>query len=153
MSTSDPRALLADIVGQRCERATNPYGSILSLDFGVLGKREGDDSSSLSHGWRHLTVLSPWRLQDDKGIRCDWNCDGGAGGQITAEISRLTGQVVVSAVTTLPAWDMVMRFSSGVELVVFGDSNDDREDAWFILGTDGTECGASPRVHEIDDDR
>lgn len=149
MSTTDPRVLLADIVGQRCECATNPHGSILSLDFGHLGRREDDDVSSPLHGWRHLTVLSPWRLQDNEEVQCDWNSDGGAGGVIAAVIAHLEGQVVVSAATTLPAWDLTIQFASGVQLVVFGDNNDDREDAWFILGTDGAECGAAPRVRAL----
>lgn len=150
MKDSDPRALLADIVGQRCERAKNPHGSILSLDFGELGRREDDDTASVLHGWRHLTVLSPWRLQMPAEVLCDWNSSSGSEGVIAAVIARLEGQTVVAATTTTPAWDLTLTFSSGVQLVAFGDNTDDREDAWFILGTDGTECGAIPVVRAVD---
>lgn len=150
MATSDLRALLADIVGQRCERATNPHGSILSLDFGALARRENDDSSSVAHGWRHLTIFSPWRLQSEDEILCDWNSDGGAGGVITTVLSQLEGQTAVSTATEPPAWDMTIQFSSGLQLVVFGDSTDDRDDAWFILGTDGKEGGATPVLRTTD---
>lgn len=146
MSDSDPRVLLADVLGQRCERATNPHGSILSLDFGELGRRKDDDASAVLHGWRHLTVLSPWRLQLPAEVLCDWNSSGGSEGVLGVVIAQLEGQTVVAAATTEPAWDLTLTFSSGVQLVVFGDSTDDREDAWFILGTDGMECGAVPVV-------
>lgn len=150
MSNSDLHGLLSDIVGQRCERATNPHGSILSLDFGELGRRTDDDASSMSHGWRHLTVLSPWRLQLPTEVLLDWNSNGGSEGAITITIAQLEGQTVVSASTAMPAWDLAILFSSGIQLVVFGDSTDDREDAWFILGTDGKECGAIPVVRAAD---
>ncbi len=146
MSDSDPRGLLADVVGQRCERATNPHGSILSLDFGELGRREDDEASSTLHGWRHLTVLSPWRLQQPDEVLCDWNSSGGPEGALPSVIAQLEGQTVIAATTTTPAWDLTIVFSSGMRLLVFGDNTDDREDAWFILGTDGTECGAVPVV-------
>jgi hypothetical protein len=150
MKDSDPRVLLADVVGQRCERATNPHGSILSLDFGELGRRIDDDASSVLHGWRHLTILSPWRLQLPAEVLCDWNSSGGPSGALGAVIAQLEGQTVVAAATTTPAWDLILTFSSGVQLMVFGDSTDSREDAWFILGTDGTECGAVPVVRAAD---
>ncbi len=144
MIDADPRVLLADVVGQRCERATNPHGSILSLDFGELGRRKGDDAASVLHGWRHLTVYSPWRLQLPQEILCDWNSSSGSAGVIIAVVAQLQGQSVVAAATAAPAWDLKITFSSGIELAVFGDNTDDREDAWFILGTDGAECGAIP---------
>ena len=150
MIDSDPRVLLADVIGQRCERATNPHGSILSLDFGELGHRKGDDASSVLHGWRHLTVLSPWRLQLPAEILCDWNSSGGTEGVIAAVVAQLEGEAVVAAATAAPAWDLTITFSSGVQLVVFGDNTDEREDAWFILGTDGAECGAIPVVRAAD---
>lgn len=147
MNKIDPRALLGDIVGQRCERAANPHGSILSLDFGTLGRRQGDDAAAPTHGWRHLTVLSPWRLQNDHEILCDWNTDGGRNGTIASAIEKLVGQLAVAAHAAPPAWDATITWSNGLTLVIFGDSTDDRDDAWFILGTDGAEAGATPIVH------
>lgn len=83
-------------------------------------------------------------------VLCDWNSSSGSEGVIAAVIARLEGQTVVAATTTTPAWDLTLTFSSGVQLVAFGDNTDDREDAWFILGTDGTECGAIPVVRAVD---
>ena len=148
MSNSDLQALLRDIIDQRCEGATNPHGSILSLDFGTLGLRPDDEPTAALHGWRHLTILSPWRLQDDQQILCDWNTTGGKSGTISSVIGQLLGQQVVAAHTSPPGWDLTIRWSKGLSLVVFGDSNDEREDAWFILGTDGAEAGASPMIRQ-----
>lgn len=146
MQKSDIHGLLHDIVGQRCERATNPHGSILSIDFGALGRRPDDDLSATLHGWRHLSILSPWRIQDQQHILADWNTNGGRSGTISAAIEPLVGQRVLAAQTSSPGWDLTIQWSGGLSLVVFGDSNDDREDAWFILGTDGVEASAIPII-------
>ena len=149
MSNSDLQSLVRDIVGQQCEGAQNPNGSVLSLDFGTLGRRANDDPSATPHGWRHLTVLSPWRLESEAEIVIDWNTDGGTGGAIMPAIEGLIGQRVVAASTAPPGWDLRIRWSNGLTLVVFGDSTDDREDAWFILGTDGAEAGAVPVLRDV----
>lgn len=146
VSNADPQALLRDIVGPLCERATNPHGSILSLDFGTMARRPDDEPAAVLHGWRHLTILSPWRLQDDQQIHCDWNTNGGRNGLIAPFIARLEGQRVLEATTSPPGWDLTLRWSEGLTLLVFGDSNNERDDAWFILGTDGAEAGATPII-------
>ena len=138
------QALVDQLVGLPCTQAKSPHGSILSLDFGPLGRRGDDDASDEPHGWRHLTVLSPWRVQDSARVRFDWN-------HANAEIQRavatlLLGCNVVDATMMLPGCDLIIRLSNGLELRVFGDSTADRVDAWFILGTDGAEAGASPQT-------
>lgn len=144
----DVEQLLNDITDQPCSRAENPHGSILSLDFGVLSRRQDDEPGAKKHGFRHLTVLSPWRIQSPGEVICDWNTTGGAKGGITPAVAELVGCRVVKASCWLPAWDMRLKFDNSWELVVFGDSDDDREDAWFILGTDGAEGGAVPRIRK-----
>jgi hypothetical protein len=94
-------------------------------------------------------VLSPWRLESEAEIVIDWNTDGGAGGAILPAIEVLIGQRVVAASTSPPGWDLRIRWSNGLTLVVFGDCTDDREDAWFILGTDGAEAGAVPVLRDV----
>ena len=141
------QSALRDLVGQRCERAENPYGSALSLDFGTLGLRQGDAPGTKTHGWRHLTVLSPWRLENDHEVIADWNVTGGAGGPLGATIQVLVGKAVVETHSVGPGWDLTLRLSDALTLRVFSDRTEDREDAWFVLGTDGLEAGAgfSPR--------
>lgn len=151
MPSRDPRELLADVVGQVCSGVSNPHGSIVSIDFGALGRREDDDPAAFPHGFRHLTILSPWRLQSEAEVLCDWNSSGGTGGTIESVLPILAGRKVISAIATPPAWDLIVKFSGDVQLVVFGDNDDDRDDAWFILGTDGQECGAVPRIRGLGD--
>lgn len=153
MTYSDPRTLVPDIVGQRCEGALNPYGSILTLELGTLSQRLDSVPSGELYGWRQLTVLSPWRLQTETEILCDWNCDGGVDGAISPIIAQLIGEDVVAAETAPPGWDLRIRWSNGFTLFVFGDSTDDRENAWFILGTDGAEARAVPVVRNISNRR
>lgn len=136
--------LVQDIVGHVCEVAENPYGSVLSLDFGPMGRRANDAPDAKLHGWRNLVILSPWRLEDDVSVRADWNVEGGSEGELQEILKALTGHKVVSASTSGPAWDLRLEWSHGLRMVVFADSTDDRDDAWFILGTDGAEASAVP---------
>lgn len=141
MSAADLRILLGEIVGQRCENTTNAHGSIIAFDFGPLSRRADEPPTAKAHGWRHLTVLSPWRLQKEHEVLCDWNMTGAT---IAPALAVLHGARVVAATSAPPGWDLSIRWSNGMELLVFGDSTDNRDDAWFILGTDGTEAGATP---------
>jgi hypothetical protein len=136
-------SMVAELVGLRCERVENPHGSILSVDFGELGHRADDPPGAKTHGWRHFTVLSPWRIESSHEVICDWNVEGGTRGRISALAQVLVGQRVVRATTEPPGWDLKVSLSEGVVLAVFGDATCDRADAWFILGTDGAECGAT----------
>jgi hypothetical protein len=138
-----------DLVGLACTGAKNPYGSIISIDFGPLTLRVDDNALAEPHGWRHLTVLSPWRLQTAYEVILDWNVDGGANGLVGPGLQSLIGAAVESAETTLPGWDLVLIFSNGIQLLVFGDCLDERTDAWFILGTDGLEVAAQPVLREL----
>lgn len=144
MSNSNPESLVRDIVGQRCEAAKNNYGSLLSLDFGPLALRADDDPSATPHGWRNLMIFSPWRLETETEILCDWNTEGGVTGKINPVVETLVGQHVVAADTAPPGWDLRLRWSDGLSLVVFGDGLRGDDDAWFIIGTDGAEAGAIP---------
>ena len=143
-TVKSPTDAVAELVGLPCTEATNPYGSILSIDFGPLDEAAPDVRS---HGLRHLTVLCPWRLQTDAEVVLDWNVDGGASGFIAPTLRTLLGTEVVSATTRPPAWDLAISFSNGLTLVVFGDSLDVRSDAWFILGRDGLEVIAKPAIN------
>lgn len=138
--------VLAGLVGERCAGVDNPYGSVLRLDIGPLELPAGASADERPHGWRHLTVYSPWRLTSETDVLCDWNDDGGAKGHLTQLITVLHGQAIVSANSVGPAWDLRLEFSEGVTLYVFSDNTDERDDAWVILGTDGLELGVRPRV-------
>lgn len=129
--------VLGQIVGMECTRAENPTGSILSLDFGKLSRAQDDPPDSRSHGERHLTVLSPWRLHEQNHVRCDWNSD-----DISSAVRMLAGRTVTAAVTNSPGWDIMMQLSQGFALYVFGDQSDDY--AWFMLGSDGLRLTVSP---------
>lgn len=144
MRTLDMDVLLGELVGQRCEGVDNPYGSILRLDIGPLAVRVDDEVGAKPHGWRHLTIESPWRLVLQREVLCDWNDDGGTGGVLTDLIASLKGKTVLEVSAAPPGWDLRIRLSDGFELFVFSDSNDDRDDAWFILGTDGLTLSAGP---------
>jgi hypothetical protein len=114
------------------------------LEIGPLGSRADDAPDARPHGWRHLTIYSPWRLDDVDHVICDWTFPGGAKGEITPLIQTLIGRNVESVVADAPGWDLHIRFSGGLMLVTFSDSDEDRDDAWMILGTDGLEIRAAP---------
>lgn len=145
MAADEIRSVLQAMVGHRCEGADNPYGSILRLDIGPLGLSPGDSPSARPHGWRHLTIESPWRLASDNDVLCDWNEEGGPHGSISNLITPLLGRTLIAVRADPPAWDLRLQFSGGFELFVFSDSDEDRDDAWFILGTDGLTLSAGPQ--------
>lgn len=137
------------IAGLRCSAATNPIGSILSLDFGPLGTPEDAPAGARPHGFRHLTISSPWRVQDASEVLYDWNVDGGTGGLLPDLVGELVGLRVGSVKTSPPSWDLRIEFDNGWALIVFGDCEDDRDEAWFIIGTDGVKAVARPRVRVL----
>jgi hypothetical protein len=141
--------VVASLVGLRCEAIENPIGSIISIDFGPLSLRPDDPPTARPHGYRHLTVLSPWRVQTDDDVIVDSNVDGGTNGLIRPLLRDLVGQRVVAAATSPPAWDLRISLSSSVHLLVFGDATDDRDDAWFILGTDGIQVAGQPVLRAL----
>lgn len=143
--------VVGELVGLLCEGLDNPIGSILRLDFGPLALRPDDPPMARPHGWRHLTVFSPWRVQTNREIISDWNVDGGPSGLIEPSLRHLVGRTVEAAVTRPPAWDLIVSFSGGIQLVVFGDCMDERDHAWFILGTDGIDIVAVPIVRPLED--
>lgn len=143
--------VVGELVGLLCEGLDNPIGSILRLDFGPLALRPDDPPTARPHGWRHLTVFSPWRVQTDREIISDWNVDGGPSGLIESSLRHLVGRTVEAAVTRPPAWDLIVSFSGGIQLAVFGDCTDERDHAWFILGTEGIDVVAVPIVRPLED--
>lgn len=145
MDTYLLKKLIGDIVGQTCTGATNPHGSVLSLDFGPKAVHPGWPSDARPHGWRHLTILSPWRLENDSEVICDWNVSGSGPnghGEIQSEIQALINTSVTGAETEPPGWDLRITFQNGLRLIVFGDAVIDRDKPWFILGTDGARGAA-----------
>ena len=143
MEASTIRDVLSELSGVKCEGADNPYGSVIRFDLGELGLGPKQDETDVLHGWRHLTVLSPWRIQTPTMILGDWNAD-----DITPVLREPIGKRVKAAESVPPGWDLRIKWEDGVELLVFGDATIDREDAWFILGTDGLEISGSPVFEE-----
>jgi len=145
----DIEDMLRDINGLRCAKAKNPFGSTLILDFGELLRPRDSLPNEKPRGWRRLTVYSPWRVQTNSEILFDWNVDGGAKGLLLQLLKPLEGLTVSSAIAKPPAWDLAIGFSNGLHLVVFGDFDDEREDAWFITGIDGSLAAARPRSRPL----
>lgn len=139
MTTSSIRDVLRELSGVKCEGADNPHGSVIRFDLGELGLGPKQDATDVAHGWRHLTVLSPWRIQTPTLILGDWNAD-----DISPVLRERVGKRVEAAESAPPGWDLRIKWEDGVELLVFGDATIDRDDAWFILGTDGLEISGSP---------
>jgi hypothetical protein len=133
-----------DLVGLRCEQTANPIGSVLSIDFGEMVLAQDAIPGERPHGWRHLTIFSPWRLESADAVLVDWNVEGGAGGRIAPMIGTLVGDTVQEVQTAPPGWDLWIVWLSGLVLKVFGDVDDSREKAWMILGTDGLCITAVP---------
>jgi hypothetical protein len=96
-------------------------------------------------GWRRLTVNSPWRIQSADSILADWNSDNGLNGELVTSASQLVGATLDSIEVIPPAWDLLLKWSNGWSVFVFSDSDDLRDDAWYILGIDGLEIAAGPR--------
>ena len=65
-------------------------------------------------------------------------------GALAVALSQLVGKTVVQVETKPPAFDLTIQWSNGLSLVVFGDSTPDRDDAWFIIGTDSEEIAGTP---------
>lgn len=139
-----------ELIGQRCEGVDNPIGSILLLDIGPVGRGPHQEEDSSPSGWRHLTIESPWRLQDNARVICDWNAPGGKNGKIIQVVNALVGHLVTQAHTSPPSWDLQLSWSNGMSLLVFSDTNEDRQDAWSILGTDGITIVVGPRQGEAE---
>ena len=135
-----PDDVLRELVGQRCEAIDNPYGSVIRLDIGPMGHRPGE-TDARPHGWRHLTIFAPWRLESRSEVVGDWNLPGGFHGTIVPAVQRLLADTISAARSAPPGWDLVLDWSSGLRLVVFSDRTEDRDDAWAILGTDNVELG------------
>jgi hypothetical protein len=142
-------SVVQQLPGLHCGAVGNPYGSILSVDFGEMGLRPNALPNETPHGWRHLTVFSPWRIDDDEEIIVDSNVNGGVHGSIAGLLSPLMKAVVSNARVSGPAWDLVVEWSNGLRLTVFGDCDDDRDYAWMILGTDGVNVVAKPKVRAV----
>ena len=138
--------VVSSLVGLRCSQAGNPIGSLLTLDFGEMSLPKDPLPKEVPIGWRVLTVYSPWRVQDEREVLFDWTIDGGAKGILRSLVKELEGATVLAAATSPPAWDLVVRFSNGASLQVFGDDGNGRTQAWFIIGTDGTDVSARPRA-------
>jgi hypothetical protein len=140
---------IAGIVNMRCTQSRNPIGSTLVLDFGPVALPRSPVPGEKPRGERRLTVYSPWRVQSDQEIVFDWNVDGGAGGRLPALVGALENANVRRVETRPPGWDLEVDFDNGLTLVVFGDVEDERDVAWFILDADAAAFSARPRVRPL----
>ena len=142
--------IFAQMVGHVCEEVDNPTGSILRLYIGQMS-RLADDAlpTSKPHGWRHFTIMSPWRLQNSSTVICDWTVTGGKHGSLGKYITVMMQRRVVSIGAIPPAWDLQIEFDNDLSLFVFSDATNDRDSAWFLLGTDGLVLNAAPQMDDI----
>ena len=144
MRDKELRDHLNELVGHKCEGVDNPLGSVLRLDIGARGLGPHDGPNSEPHGWRHLTIESPWRLENRREVLCDWNLSQTDAAGLKSCIAQLAGQTIRSVEAELPGCDLRLSWSNDLKLIVFADTTEDRDDAWFILGTDGLELTAGP---------
>ena len=137
--------VLDSLAGLEVSRAESPVGYVLSLDLGTLGRSADATTEERTHGWRHLTVLSPWRIESTDGTICDWVACVEAP-RSALPLSFLRGKRVHEARSRAPTWDLVIHFDGGLLLTVFTSRSKDREDGWFVLGTDGVEVAGVPQL-------
>lgn len=144
--TAEVGVAVGQLHGLACTQADNPHGSIILVDLGPLAVPEGLPPAAAARGYRSLTILCPWRLETATDVLGDWNQPGGVSGRINELLSLLVGSTVIGAEVFPPAGDLRIRFSNGIQLVVFVDSDSEADDAWSILGTDGLEIAVqAPR--------
>lgn len=136
--------LLDGLTGQECTAVLNSVGSILLIDIGQLGRGPHQMEDSAPQGWRSLLINSPWRLEREAEVICDWNADNSVSGEMTRCIEGLVGRTVERCLAVPPAWDLRVSFSGDMHLVVFSDSDAGRPHSWTMLGTDGLEVVAGP---------
>jgi hypothetical protein len=141
--------IVRSMIGLECTEIQNPYGSILCIDLGEMRLRPDSPPKAMPHGFRSLTVYSPWRLEDDNEVWLDWNVTGGFNSPLARHIPVLLGQTVTHAHTAPPGWDLTITWSGGLRLVIFGDAVDVRDTAWFILGWDGVQVSARPILRPL----
>ncbi len=137
-------AILDGLRGHVCTGVDNPIGSVLRLDIGPLSvpthgsEKDGTDRgiTPAPHGWRHLTIESPWRILYRGEVVCDWNDRGGFHGTIGADIRKLLNARVEEVQADTRTWDLAITFNDDLELGVFCDTEEDREEALTLMGTD-----------------
>ena len=135
--------VMSTLVGLRCEAIDNPHGSIIRLELGEFANQVDDPPGARPHAYRHVTVYSPWRLENNERVLADWNLPGAPNDDIPQALAVLIGSHVLEAHCVMPSCDLDLRFTGGRRLYVFADS-DPEDSSWFVLGTDGLSAAAGP---------
>lgn len=143
MSRATADEVLQSLAGLRCNHVDNPLGSVIRFDLGPMDHSQVDPDAGV-HGWRHLTILGPWRLEAEEQVIADWNIPGCPDEALLRILRRLEGDEVVAADGAPPGWDLVVHWRSGHRLSAFGDCDEYRHEAWFIIGTDGVTISMGP---------
>lgn len=155
------RQVLEAIVNKPCWGviAGPGTGSHISLDFGGKQPRERPlknphltDDQQRFEGEYVLYVTCTWRLQLRDRVICSSTSSNAKDGPLQKGLGRLVDDIVNQVSVGPPAFDVEIRFQSGLVLLVFCDiSNDEDEDNYSIFCPQGilTVSGGSEQImHE-----
>lgn len=146
MGTSRIHDAAGSLTGLICTRVENSVGSVLLIDFGNRGRGPLQADSSEPQGFRTLLVESPWRLESDSAVLCDWNARNQVGGELERCVRSLVGATVQGVEVVMPAHDLRVFFNNRVKLIIFADATAYRGHAWSLTGLDGLQIEAGLRV-------
>lgn len=147
-SSIHPYRVLEQLVGLRCRQANSSSGSGIQLLLAPAWHSENLPTAE-GKGSYHLTVLAPWRLETAEHVVTVWSCPELAIQEVFGALGQLDENEIVSATSKPPGWDLRIEWKSGHRLVVFGDSDAGRGNAWSILEPDGTLISMGPIIAEL----
>lgn len=137
IESTDLSQELNALVGELCWGivAGPGTGSHISLTFGekrprqrVLTNPHLSEDQQRCEGEFILYVTCAWRLQGPGRVICSSASSNVEGGPLQKGLKRLVGDVVNEVSVRPPAFDVEVRFSSGLVLLVFCDISDDEEE-------------------------
>jgi hypothetical protein len=127
-----------NLIGKLCHTVDNIDEWILQLDFGGYIKRSCTEKERIETGKEFcdvgeldILIWCVWRLQDSDGAVCSSESPPE---QQKEGTKRLIGETVVAVDLFSPAWDAVIRFSSGLVLQIFCNYThfSEMETNWFF---------------------
>ena len=124
---------LKRLEGQKCWGYVGgiPTGSIINVQFGKKyndGIRRKKDGEIMYKSQYSLFIHSPWRIEKDGRIICNWGDDNQEGGPMLAGLDNLVDQVCESVEIYEPGFDLTLHFSNNIVFKVFTIEEDDTPD-------------------------
>jgi hypothetical protein len=121
-------------------------GGSLLLHFGDWQSYESPPDPALlasERGKWSLMIRSPWRLDTNESVVCDWRTITNAQPRSGEHHSIFEGLRVEDVVVTKPANDLKIVFSRLHTLHVLCDSDGDTADCWYLLRPDDSSIAAT----------